>query len=1051
MWRTAFTNPMEVTLPRRARFGAFELDVKAGELHREGRKVLLQEQPLRVLVMLVERGGDVATREEIQKKLWPNDTVVEFDHGINRAIKKLRQALGDSTEHPKYIETVARRGYRLLVPVEWEPGPASAAAAAPVVATAEAERIAAKPIGAANLLGRKVSHYRVLEILGGGGMGVVYKAEDIKLGRMAALKFLPEELADDRAALERFEREARAASSLNHPNICTVYEFGEHESQLFIAMEFLEGQTLREMLGKTQMEIGNTKIGLGPSFKLRVSNFASAGRAPLQIDALLNIAIQVADGLDAAHQKAIVHRDIKPANIFITNRGEAKILDFGLAKLNQPLTPSPSPQGRGERKSLEGLPSAEATGVKSFSDAQPSPQGRGERKSLQGLPSAEATGVKSFSDAQPSPQGRGWREAPGEGILPNAVVAAAGETPALHLTLTGVALGTAAYMSPEQVRGEKVDGRTDLFSFGLVLYEMATGQQAFSGETAAVLRDAILNHTPAPVRELNPALPLKLAETIDRALQKDRVARYQAASEMRADLKAVRAGLVPAQGHPHGMPLRRWAVACGVLALLLIAGVFLRLTRPQHASSATGAAIPTIRSIAVLPLQNLSGDPAQEYFSDGMTDALITDLSQIVSLKVISRTSVMHYKKTDKTLPEIARELNVDAIVEGTVQRSGDRARISAQLIHAASDKHLWANSYDRDMSDVFALERDLAQEIAHQVEARVTTPNQAPLAPPPRLNPEALDAYLQGNYHLQKSLMGVRDRELRTAGEYFQQAIGAAPEFALAYVGLAEAHHLLFWASSEDLAIMKRAAEKAVALDPASSEARTELTVTKWEDWDWSGAEEESRRAIALNPNNARPHAQLGKCLDAMGRLKEGWKEQEIAQELDPNEDHLSIALYRRSDYDHSIEQVRKTLERRPTDGVMRWLLSEDYAQKGMYKEWVRELGPAFIHLGFPESARRIQQAFAVSGYPGARRQQARELERWVASKQAYLPGVLADVYTSLGDKDRAFYWLGQGVDHYHTANADILQFFKVDPELAPLHSDPRFKGLLRRVSLPP
>jgi TolB-like protein/DNA-binding winged helix-turn-helix (wHTH) protein len=457
-----------------------------------------------------------------------------------------------------------------------------------------------------------------------------------------------------------------------------------------------------------------------------------------------------------------------------------------------------------------------------------------------------------------------------------------------------------------------------------------------------------------------------------------------------------------------------------------------------------------IRSLAVLPLANLSGDPAQEYFSDGMTDALITDLSQIGSLKVISRTSSMQYKQTRKSLPQIARELNVDAIVEGTVQRSGDRARISAQLIHAASDKHLWANSYDRDMGDVFALERDLAQEIARQVQARLSTENQAQLAPPRPVNPKALEAYLQANYHLQKADLGTRDKEFRTAGEYFQHAIDVAPDFALAYVGLAEAHNVLYWPSSEDFNLMRRAAEKAVALDPASSEARTELGVTKWEDWDWSGAEEEYRRAITLNPNNALAHDSLGDYLDAMGRLEESWKEHEIAQELDPNQDHLSIPLARRGEYDRSIELVQKTLESRPKDATMRWLLAEVYSQKGMYKEWVREFGEAWSLQGFPESVGRIQQAFAVSGYTGARRQEARELEGWAASKRAYLPCVIADAYTASGEKDRAFYWLRQGVDHRHMAVADILQWFKIDPELAPLHSDPRFKDLLRRAGLP-
>jgi TolB-like protein/DNA-binding winged helix-turn-helix (wHTH) protein len=463
------------------------------------------------------------------------------------------------------------------------------------------------------------------------------------------------------------------------------------------------------------------------------------------------------------------------------------------------------------------------------------------------------------------------------------------------------------------------------------------------------------------------------------------------------------------------------------------------------------AAVPRIQSLAVIPLTNLSGDPAQEYFSDGMTDALITDLAQVGSLKVISRTSSMRYKKTDKSLPEITRELNVDGIIEGTVQRSGDRVRITAQLIHGPSDKHIWAKSYERDMRDVFALEADVTGDITRQVQAHLTTPDQASPAPRRRVNLDALEAYLQGNYHLHKGMMADRDRELKTAGEYFQHAIDAAPDFALAYVGLAEAHHYLLWASSVDSVIMIRAAEKAVALDPGSSEARVELGETKYEDWDWPGAEEEFRRAIELNPNNASAHDQLGECLDDVGRLEEAWKEFEIAQELDPNQDHLSGELYIRGDYDRSIELLHKTLESRPEDAVLRWFLAEDYAQKGLYKEWVRELGECFSLLGFPESAGRIEQAFAVSEYTGARRQEAREVERWIVSKQAYMPAFLADVYSLLGDKDRAFYWLRHGIDHHHMDMSDNLQWFKVDPELAPLRSDPRFKDLLRRAGLPP
>ncbi len=366
------------------RFGAFELDLKAGELNKDRRRVHLQEQPLQILKMLLEHPGEVLTMEAIRRKLWPNDTVVEFDNSIHAAIKKLRLALGDSAEKPRYVETVARRGYRLRMPVEWVAQQSAGAQAA----TAEGG-LQSRTSYAANLIGKKVSHYRVLEMLGGGGMGLVYKAEDIKLGRRVALKFLPEELASDPLALERFEREARAASTLDHPNICTIYEVEEYEGRPFIVMQLLEGQTLQEL---------NQRGTLG---------------RPLQLEKLLDLAIQIVDGLDAAHERSIIHRDIKPANIFITLRGEAKILDFGLAQLDG------------------------------------------------GDELAASTGET-------------------------------GQAPDTSLTRTGVAMGTARYMSPEQVRGERLDARTDLFSFGLVLYEMATGQPAFRGETAATLHEAIV-------------------------------------------------------------------------------------------------------------------------------------------------------------------------------------------------------------------------------------------------------------------------------------------------------------------------------------------------------------------------------------------------------------------------------------------------------------------------------------------------------------------------------------------------------------------------------
>jgi len=471
---------MEETLPKCARFGSFRLDLKAGELRSGSTAVLLQEQPFRVLRILVENEGALVSREEIRKRLWPNDTIVEFEHSINAAINKLRKALGDLIAEPQYIQTVARRGYRLMVPVEWETpaGNESWNGEVSSIDDGAAVRIRSQP-GA--LTGRAVSHYRVLDIIGGGGMGVVYRAEDLKLGRRVALKFLPEELGNDSPALQRFEREARTASSLNHFNICTIYEFGEHEGQPFLVMELLEGETLRDRL-------------------------SIAGEKALPLAELLDISIQVTDGLQAAHEHGIIHRDIKPANIFLTNKGVCKILDFGLAKLLEAGEP-------------------------------------------------EKTAAQAADAAKPM----------------DSIFNAASDAGSIvsHLTRTGLAIGTAGYMSPEQVNGEKLDARTDLFSFGLVLYEMATGQRAFAGKTAAAVHDAILKQAPLPVRDLNSTLPPELETIINKSLQKDRDLRYQSAAELRAALEEERRGrriFVPSLQRPG-----RWKWVAAVALLIAAA------------------------------------------------------------------------------------------------------------------------------------------------------------------------------------------------------------------------------------------------------------------------------------------------------------------------------------------------------------------------------------------------------------------------------------------------------------------------------------------------
>jgi len=461
---------------------------------------------------------------------------------------------------------------------------------------------------------------------------------------------------------------------------------------------------------------------------------------------------------------------------------------------------------------------------------------------------------------------------------------------------------------------------------------------------------------------------------------------------------------------------------------------------------------PQIHSIAVLPLRNLSSDPEQEYFSDGLTDELITDLAQIGSLKVISHTSTMQYKNAKKPLPEIARELNVDGIIEGTVQRSGDRVRITAQLIHGPSDKHLWANSYERDMGDVLAIEREITDEISRQVRVRVERRSQAPLPQPRPINPKALDAYLEGNYHLNRYGAGSGEEEQKKAAQYFQLAIDADPNFAPAYDGLASAHGQLIRSSSQDVAIEKRAEEKAIELDPNYADAYVTLGFLKWQpDLDWRGAEELFRRAIALNPNHAGAHDILGLLLVTTGRTQEALREGQIAQQLDPHNDHLSLILFHARDYDASIKMALSMLRRDPNDGMSHCLLFNDYFKIGSYKEAIDHLSQCYSLYGYTKAALNMRHAFAAAGFKAAVQRWAKDVEYLQATNQVYLPGNLATAHTILGDKDRAFYWLEQGYEHREMVSVDGGVFFLgTEPMYDPLRSDPRYKDLLRRVGLP-
>ncbi len=795
------------------------------------------------------------------------------------------------------------------------------------------------------MIGKTVGHYRILEKLGGGGMGVVYEAEDVRLGRHVALKFLPDDLARDPQSLERFRREARAASALNHPNICTIHDIGDEEGQSFIAMEFLAGQTLKQRLAT----------------------------GPIPFEQLLELAIQIADALDAAHTEGIVHRDIKPANIFITKRGTAKILDFGLAKLT-----GDQPAGSGANASMATL----------------------------------------------------------EG----------------NLTSPGMAVGTVAYMSPEQARGEELDRRSDLFSFGAVLYEMATGRMAFSGNTSAVIFDSILRKAPASATRINPDLSPDLERIINKAIEKDPALRYQSAAEMLADLKRLRRDTSSGRIEtitdiPRPQKPRRWLVpalsAIGIVVLLAAAAFFWK-------GRGSGK---EISSIAVLPFVNASNDPNTEYLSDGLTESLINNLSQMRDLTVMSRASVFHYKGKDIDPQTVARDLKVEAVVTGRVVQRGDQILVSSELIDARTNRNLWGDQYDRKVADALAVQQDITSAIASKLRERLGGDKaQTKVAKGGTSDPEAYQLYLKGRYQWQKRTQ----TSLEKAKEYFAQAIERDPNYAMPYLGLADYYIVVPDYSpvpAAEAALKARsAAEKALAIDDSLSQAHAILAGAYQNLWEWDAAEREFRRAIEIDPNNGTAHQWYGLFLSALGRNDEALAQFRRALEIEPLNIvfniNLSIGYANARRYDLAIEQFKKIQEIDSAANV-HGNLSITAFDMGNYDLWLQEwrksaeVNDDHEDLAIADEAAK---AYARSGLRAALTRRI-ELEQQLAKRRYVDPAIIAFDYSALDMKDQTFDWLEKG----YAGKSESMQYVKIVKSLDKYRSDPRYLDLLQRMKLSP
>ena len=793
------------------------------------------------------------------------------------------------------------------------------------------------------MLNRQIKHYRLLEKLGSGGMGEVYRAEDSLLQRQIALKVLSPERAAELQNLERFKREAVSVAALNHPSIVTIYSVEEQEGLHFLTMELVQGQTLTGII--------------------------QPGGMPLR--RLVEVALPLAEALEAAHGQGIVHRDLKPDNVMLSRDGRVKVLDFGIAK------------------------SARAATV------------------MDNQPPRDAT-----------------------------------------LTQAGLIIGTPAYMSPEQIVGEPVDHRADLFTFGVLLYEMATGQRPFPGSTASEVFPAVLRDTPPPPSSLNPQIPAVIDELIAGCLEKDPGRRVQSATALRERLQSLlleisASRLLPAAGRKPA----RWksprsvAGILGVLgigaAALLLAWLGWRLA-PHRKTVTPGE--DHRPGLAVLPLGNFSNDP--EYFADGMTDALISSLSSIQGVRVISRQSVMRYKKSSEPLPRIAQELGVDMIVQGSVIHSGNRLRINAQLIRAQPEQQIWSQSYERDLRDVLTLQSEVARAISEEIQVKLEPGDQKRLAAARPVDPQAYDAYLQGRYAANRRTAG----GLTSAVRYLQEALDRDSRFALAHAGLANAYSLsaIYGVVSppEAFAKARHHADAALEIDPDLGDAYVSLGIIHlFADLDWTAAESNFRRAIALNPNNSTAHHFYTIYLMARGRDQEAGDELRRATELDPlstvvnlNQGYLAA---RNGHPAEALKYFQKAQALAPDSNTVYVYFAGLYRQQGRSDLEFLSFRKA-LELRFPEIMPAVDEAYKKGGRTAALLSAAGALEK-LAKKQLLPPEEIARVYVELGDKGKALDFLEQSYERGFPGA--VLFASNQDLEWDVLRHEPRFRALVERI----